>query len=195
MTSVSSNQHRANHRFVLPLLLFLALAATLALGLQHQADVADPTALPSPLVGREVPAFDAPVLTSAVPGGPERFQPSQLKGQVWLLNVWASWCTSCLREHPVLSAQARQHGVTLVGFNHQDANDQAKAWLARHGNPYRLTFAEPSGRLGLDLGIVAVPETFVIDKQGRIRHKFTGPVSEDDWRTTLLPLIKELQGA
>lgn len=195
MTSISSTQQRFNHRFVLPLLLFLALAATLALGLRHQADVVDPTALPSPLVGREVPAFDAPVLTAAAPGGPERFQPAQLKGQVWLLNVWASWCTSCLREHPVLLAQAKQSGVALVGFNHQDADDQAKAWLARHGSPYRLTFAEPSGRLGLDLGIVAVPETFVIDKQGRIRHKFTGPVSEEEWRKTLLPLIKELQGA
>lgn len=181
-------------RFVLPLLLFLVLAATLALGLRHQADVVDPTALPSPLVGREVPAFDAPVLTAA-PGGPERFQPAQLKGQVWLLNVWASWCTSCLREHPVLLAQARQSGVTLVGLNHQDADEPARAWLARHGNPYQLTFAEPSGRLGLDLGIVAVPETFVIDKQGRIRHKFTGPVSEEGWRKTLLPLIQELQGA
>jgi len=167
----------------------------LALGLRHQAEVADPTALPSPLVGREVPAFDAPVLTAAATGGPQRFQPAQLKGQVWLLNVWASWCTSCLREHQVLLAQVKQSGVTLVGLNHQDADDQARAWLLRHGNPYQLTFAEPTGRLGLDLGIVAVPETFVIDKQGRIRHKFTGPVSEADWRKTLQPLIQELQGA
>lgn len=183
------------NRTVLPLLLFLDLAATLALGLRHQADGADPTALPSPLIGRDVPAFDAAVLTTAVPGGPDRFQPAQLKGQVWLLNVWASWCSSCLREHPVLLSQARQSGVTLVGFNHQDSDEQARAWLARHGNPYRLTFAESSGRLGLDLGIVAVPETFVIDQQGRIRHKFTGPVSEEAWRKTLLPLIKGLQGA
>lgn len=195
MTSVPTVPHRFNHRFLLPLLLFLALAATLALGLRHQAEVADPTALPSPLVGREVPAFDAPVLTAVATGGPQRFQPAQLKGQVWLLNVWASWCTSCLREHPVLLAQVKQSGVTLVGLNHQDADDQARAWLLRHGNPYQLTFAEPTGRLGLDLGIVAVPETFVIDKQGRIRRKFTGPVSEADWRKTLLPLIQELQGA
>jgi len=195
MTSVPTAPHRLNHRFLLPLLLFLALAATLALGLRHQAEVADPTALPSPLVGREVPAFDAPVLTAVATSGPQRFQPAQLKGQVWLLNVWASWCASCLREHPVLLAQVKQSGVTLVGLNHQDADDQARAWLLRHGNPYQLTFAEPTGRLGLDLGIVAVPETFVIDKQGRIRHKFTGPVSEADWRKTLLPLIQELQGA
>ena len=195
MTSVPTVPHRFNHRFLLPLLLFLALAATLALGLRHQAEVADPTALPSPLVGREVPAFDAPVLTAVATGGPQRFQPAQLKGQVWLLNVWASWCTSCLREHPVLLAQVKQSGVTLVGLNHQDADDQARAWLVRHGNPYQLTFSEPTGRLGLDLGIVAVPETFVIDKQGRIRHKFTGPVSEADWRKTLQPLIQELQGA
>jgi len=196
--SLSSFPRVAQHlapRFVLPLLLFLALAATLALGLRHQAEVSDPTALPSPLVGREVPAFEAPVLTSAAQGGADRFQPAQLKGQVWLLNVWASWFTSCLREHPVPVAQARQGGRTLVGFNPQDTDEQARAWLARHGNPYQLTFAEPSGRLGLDLGIVAVPETFVIDKQGRIRHKFTGPVSEEDWRKTLLPLIRELQGA
>jgi cytochrome c biogenesis protein CcmG/thiol:disulfide interchange protein DsbE len=180
-------------RFILPLGLFLALALTLGMGLRHQSDLRDPSAVPSPLVGRQLPAFDVPVLTS-VQAGETHFQPSDLKGQVWLLNVWASWCASCASEHPVLVAQARGNGVTVVGFNYQDGPEPARQWLSRHGNPFRLTFADPTGRLGLDLGIVAVPETFLIDQQGRIRHKFTGPLSEGDWRTTLLPKLRELQG-
>lgn len=180
-------------RFVLPLVLFLALAFTLFAGLRHQADVADPTALPSPLVGRALHAFEGKVLTASQADAKPVFQPEQLKGQVWLLNAWASWCTSCLREHPVFLAHATEAGVRLVGFNYQDEASKAEAWLQRHGNPYALTFSDPSGRLGMDLGIVALPETFVIDRQGRIRHKFSGPVTEDDWRKVLQPLIKALQ--
>lgn len=174
------------NKFLWPLIGFIVLVVLLAIGLNL-----NPREVPSPLVGKPAPAFALPRLDNPS----KTFSPEEMKGQVWLLNVWASWCTSCLREHPVLLAQVKQSGVTLVGLNHQDADDQARAWLVRHGNPYQLTFSEPTGRLGLDLGIVAVPETFVIDKQGRIRHKFTGPVSEADWRKTLLPLIQELQGA
>lgn len=181
-------------RFVLPLALFAAIVATLALGLRHQAESADPAVLPSALLGHDVPAFTAPVLTSAR-AEDASFQPADLKGQVWLLNVWASWCTSCLREHPVLVARARASGVPLVGLNYQDEAGRARAWLTEHGNPYRVTVSDPEGRIGIEFGVVAVPETFVIDKHGRIRHKFTGPLSEADWQQTLLPLIRELQRA
>lgn len=181
-------------RFVLPLALFAAIVATLALGLRHQSRGGDPTVLPSPLVGHDVPAFTAPVLTS-VRTENASFQPADLKGQVWLLNVWASWCTSCLREHPVLVARAQAGGVSLVGLNHQDDPGRARAWLAEHGNPYLVTVSDADGRVGIEFGVVAVPETFVIDKRGRIRHKFTGPLSEADWQQTLLPLIRELQRA
>ncbi|WP_294635718.1 DsbE family thiol:disulfide interchange protein [uncultured Aquabacterium sp.] len=181
-------------RFVLPLALFAAIAATLALGLRHQADGGDPAVLPSPLVGRDVPAFTAPILTSAR-ADVGTFRPADLRGQVWLLNVWASWCTSCLREHPVLLDRAKAGGVPLVGLNYQDEADRARAWLSRHGNPYLVTVSDADGRVGIEFGVVAVPETFVIDKRGRIRHKFTGPLSEADWQQTLLPLIRELQRA
>jgi cytochrome c biogenesis protein CcmG/thiol:disulfide interchange protein DsbE len=181
-------------RFLMPLGVFIALALTLGLGLRHAATAGDPTALPSPLVGRELPAFDVPVLTSVNAGAP-RFQPGQLKGKVWLLNIWASWCTTCLREHPVMLSQVRSSGVPLVGFNFQDEPAKARDWLTQHGNPYQVSFEDPSGRLGMDLGVIAVPETFVIDKQGRIRHKITGEITAKSWRETVLPLIRKLQDA
>lgn len=174
-------------RFILPLILFLALAGTLAVGLWR----GEPPPPPSPLVGRAVPAFDLPVLD----GAPSRFGPQQLKGQVWLLNVWASWCVSCREEHPVLLDQVRGSGVPLVGLQYQDKAEPGKAWLSQHGNPYRLTAVDPDGRAGLDLGVIGVPETFVIDKQGRVRHRFAGPLTPQVWQETLWPLIKELQGA
>ncbi len=172
-------------RSLLPLGIFLALAGTLALGLKR----GDPQAVPSPLVGQAVPAF-----TLAELERPERrFTPASLKGQVWVLNVWASWCTSCRQEHPVLLDLARQRVVPMIGFNYQDQREAGRQWLSRHGNPYQLTTFDADGRVGMDLGIIGVPETFVIDKQGRIRHKFTGPLTAEAVRTTLVPLIRELQ--
>lgn len=173
---------------VLPLALFAALAFMLARGLQHGHS----EEVPSPLLGRTVPAFALPQL--AADEAP-RFAPAQLKGQVWLLNVWASWCTSCKEEHPVLMGLSRETQVPLIGFNYQDQPELGRAWLARKGDPYRLTVTDPDGRAGLDLGVVGVPETFVIDKQGRVRHKLSGPITQEVWRNTLQPLIQELQGA
>lgn len=174
--------------FGLPLALFVALAFMLARGLQHGHS----EEVPSPLVGRALPAFALPQLAA---GEAPRFSPAQLKGQVWVLNVWASWCTSCKEEHPVLMGLSREAHVPLIGFNYQDQPELGRAWLARQGDPYRLTVTDPDGRAGLDLGVVGVPETFVIDKQGRVRHKLSGPITPEVWRTTLQPLIQELQGA
>lgn len=172
-------------RYLLPLGLFLALASTLAIGLKR----VDPQALPSPLVGKPVPAFTLTQLDDSQ----KQISPAQFKGQVWVLNVWASWCTSCRKEHPVLLGLAKQGIVPLVGFNYQDQRDAGQQWLLQHGNPYQLTAFDADGRVGMDLGVIGVPETFVIDKKGQIRFKHAGPVTQELLNTTLLPLIKELQ--
>lgn len=172
-------------RYLLPLGLFLALASTLALGLKRP----EPDSLPSPLVGKPAPAFTLAQLDDAG----KSFSPSQLKGQVWLLNVWASWCTSCRKEHPVLLDLARQGAVPIIGFNYQDQREAGSQWLRQHGNPYRLTAFDADGRVGMDLGVIGVPETFVIDKQGRIRYKLAGPLTPDIMKGKILPLIAELQ--
>src|SRR5690606_6173792 len=121
------------------------------------------------------------------------FTPAQMKGKVWLLNAWASWCRSCRLEHPVLLDLARQGVVSIIGFDYQDQRDAGAETLAKHGDPYQLSVLDGDGRVGVDLGIAALPETFVIDKQGRIRYKFTGPVTPALLKEKLLPLIAELQ--
>lgn len=172
-------------RFLLPLGLFLALASTLALGLKQ----GDPQDLPSPLVGKPAPAFTLTQLEDPA----KSFSPQNLKGQVWLLNVWASWCTSCRKEHPLLVEFAKQGVVPIIGFNYEDQRDAGRQWLTQHGNPYQLTAFDADGRVGMDLGVIGVPETFVIDKQGRIRFKFTGPITPEQLKDTLLPLLQELK--
>lgn len=173
-------------RFLLPLGLFLALACTLALALKR----GDPQELSSPLVGKPVPAFSLSQLDDPA----KSFSPRQLQGKVWLLNVWASWCTSCRQEHPLLVDFAKQGLVPVIGFNYQDQREAGQQWLGKHGNPYQLTAFDQDGRVGMDLGVIGVPETFVVDKQGRVRHKFTGPITPELLKDKLLPLIAELQG-
>lgn len=172
-------------RFLLPLALFLTMVCTLALALKR----GDPQDIPSPLVGKPVPTFNLTHLDD--PG--KSFGPQNLKGQVWLLNVWASWCTSCRKEHPLLLSFARQGVVPIIGFNYQDQREAGLATLKEHGNPYQLTAFDADGRAGMDLGVIGVPETFVVDKQGRIRFKFSGPITPEVLKDKLLPLIKELK--
>lgn len=171
-------------RFLIPLALFLALAGFLALGLKR-----DPREVPSPLVGRPAPEFRLPKLAST--GAP--FSPADMRGQVWLLNVWASWCVSCRQEHPVLMDLARRGVVPLVGLDYKDDGAEAQRWLAQHGDPYLLSAVDRDGRVGIDYGVYGVPETYVIDKAGTIRYKQVGPVSADVLRDRILPLIEELK--
>jgi len=171
-------------RFLVPLALFLALAGFLAVGLNR-----NPRELPSPLVGRSAPAFELPRLASATAG----FSPADMKGRVWLLNVWASWCGSCRQEHPVLMGLAQNAVVPLVGLDYKDGAADARQWLAQHGDPYLLSAVDRDGRVGIDYGVYGVPETYVIDKAGTIRYKQVGPVTAEALDTTILPLIRELQ--
>lgn len=172
-------------RFLWPLAVFVALVAVLGAGLQL-----NPREVPSPLVGKPAPAFKLATLAA-----PERtLGPEQLRGQVWVLNVWASWCVACQAEHPLLVDMAKTGQVTLIGLNYKDRRDLALGWLARHGNPYQTTLSDTDGRVGLDFGVYGVPETYVIDRDGVIRLKHTGELTREVLQTRLLPLIRQLEG-
>ncbi|MEQ1558642.1 MAG: DsbE family thiol:disulfide interchange protein [Methyloglobulus sp.] len=171
-------------KYIIPLLLFIVLAVFLALGLNLK-----PSEIPSPLVNKSAPAFSAPKLNAAN----EKLSPADLKGKVWLFNVWASWCVSCRAEHPIINQLAQQQAAVIVGLNYKDDPEAAKQWLATLGNPYNDSVMDQDGRIGLDWGVYGVPETFVMDKQGIVRYKHTGPVTGDDVKNIFLPLIAKLQ--
>lgn len=171
-------------RVWLPLAVFGGLVVLLASGLGRDAHT-----VPSPFIGKPLPSMVAPVLGQ--PGATRQSQ--ELLGQVWVLNVWASWCTPCLEEHPLWVAYARQPGaVRLVGLNYKDTVANAGAWLGRWGNPYAETLVDGDGRLGIELGVYGVPETFVIDKAGVVRFKHVGPLTPQVLNERLLPLLKAL---
>jgi cytochrome c biogenesis protein CcmG, thiol:disulfide interchange protein DsbE len=172
-------------KYIIPLILFIVLSVFLAVGLKLK-----PSEIPSPLLNKPAPAFSAPKLNAPN----EKLSPTDLKGKVWLFNVWASWCVSCREEHPVLNEFAKQQAVIIVGLNYKDDPDAAKQWLATLGNPYNDSVMDADGRIGIDWGVYGVPETFVMDKQGIVRYKHTGPVTAQDVETVLLPLITKLQG-
>lgn len=171
-------------RRAIPLLLFLALAVLLGWGLQLEPD--EP--LPSPLLGKAAAEFELPLVDAPE----QRFAPPrELRGQVWLLNVWASWCEPCRAEHPLLKDLAQEAGVALIGLNYKDA--QGAEWLRQHGNPYRAALLDREGRVGMDYGVYGVPETFVIDRSGRVRLKHAGPLSAGVLEAKILPLVRSLR--
>lgn len=170
-------------RFLIPLALFLVLAGFLFVGLGL-----DPREVPSPLVGKPAPAFQAVALAR-----PEvRIKRDDLLGKVWLLNVWASWCGACRDEHPVLVEYARRGGLPVYGLNYKDKREDGLAWLKQFGNPYADSMFDPEGRIGIDYGVYGVPETFVIDKAGIIRYKHIGPITPEVLRNKLEPLLSKL---
>ena len=191
------------NRFVWPLVGFVLLVVLLAVGLNL-----NPREVPSPLVGKPAPAFSLARLDA-----PEKtFSPQEMKGRVWLLNVWASWCVSCRQEHPVLVDMVRNPAIQLVGLNYKEvrgdgaldasklsaedeqrlAIERARGWLGKHGDPYALSVLDIDGRVGIDYGVYGVPETYVIDKAGVIRFKHIGPLTSEVVQSKVLPLIAEL---
>jgi cytochrome c biogenesis protein CcmG/thiol:disulfide interchange protein DsbE len=171
-------------KFILPLVLFLVLVVFLAIGLSR-----DPHEIPSPLVDKPAPAFVLPVLSS-----PEQsFKLQEMRGKVWLLNAWASWCVACREEHPVLLELSRSGVVPIYGLDYKDERQDALAWLDEFGNPYTLVVSDKDGRVGIDFGVYGVPETFVIDRNGVIRYKQIGPITEEALEKKIIPLVKELQ--
>jgi len=171
-------------RFLLPLGIFVALVAFLAVGLGLK-----PREVPSPLIGKPAPHFSLAVLHE-----PSKLaQPKDMLGKVWLLNVWATWCGACREEHPVLMDLARKGIVPIYGLDYKDNSMQALVLLRQMGNPYQVTAFDADGRVGIDYGVYGVPETYVIDQQGIIRYKLVGPVTQELLDNKILPLVKELQ--
>ncbi|WP_373976033.1 DsbE family thiol:disulfide interchange protein [Chitinibacter sp. SCUT-21] len=164
----------------LPLIIFVALAALLSYGLRL-----NPRHIPSPLIGKPAPAFTLERLDQA-----GQFAASELKGQPWVLNVWASWCSACVVEHPVLNAWKDKLGAPMVGLAYKDQDADAKQWLQSRGNPYAVVVADRDGRVGIDFGVYGVPETFVIDGQGVIRLKHTGPVTDEVFKDKIVPALQ-----
>jgi cytochrome c biogenesis protein CcmG/thiol:disulfide interchange protein DsbE len=173
----------ASTRFLIPLVIFIAVAAFLFKGLSL-----NPKEVPSPLIGKAAPEFSLPMLNNFE----TRFANSDMTGKVWLLNVFASWCGPCLDEHPVIVNFARSDTAPVLGFNYKDRPQAAAQWLDRHGDPYSQVVVDLDGRIGLDYGVYGVPETFLIDRAGIIRYKKIGPLTQADVVEDILPLIEEL---
>jgi cytochrome c biogenesis protein CcmG, thiol:disulfide interchange protein DsbE len=170
-------------RYLIPLVIFGVLVVFLAIGLGR-----DPHEVPSPLINKAAPAFKLPQLKDPS----KSFSAEEMRGRVWLLNVWASWCISCRDEHPLLIEYARGGAVPIYGLNYKDKPEDALAWLGELGDPYVLSVSDLDGRVGIDYGVYGAPETYLIDQQGLIRFKQVGPVTPDIWSKNILPLVQEL---
>lgn len=170
--------------YLVPVLAFGLIAVALAFGLTR-----DPQVIPSAMIGKPVPAFDLPPVKGRTLG----LAASDLVGEVSLVNVFASWCTSCRLEHPVFMQLARDGVVPIHGINYKDQPDDAAQWLDELGDPYTRTGADLNGRVAIDWGVYGVPETFVIDRDGRIAFKHIGPVTPDVYLNTIAPLLRDLQ--
>lgn len=168
---------------VIPVLLFIVVGAFFYWGLKR-----DPSSIPSQLIDKPLPEFTLP----AIKGLDEGFSSDELKGEVVLLNVFASWCVSCHIEHPFLMELAKNDVIKIYGLNWKEEPGKGKAWLDRLGNPYTKVGDDPTGRAAIDLGVTGAPETFVIDKNGKVRFRVAMPITEPYWKETLAPLIEEL---
>ena len=193
-------------KFLVPLLLFFGLAGFLAFGL-----TLNPREVPSPLIDKPAPSFKL----ARVDDPASAFALEEMRGQVWLLNVWASWCVACRQEHPLLVRMAKQKLVPVVGLNYKEvrgdgalnvrgmaleaetalAVERARGWLSDHGDPYVLSVLDVDGRVGIDFGVYGVPETFLIDAEGRIRYKHIGPITPDSLQQVIMPKVEELRRA
>jgi cytochrome c biogenesis protein CcmG/thiol:disulfide interchange protein DsbE len=172
-------------RYFLPLAIVLALGALLYAGIGR-----DPSKLPSPLIGKPAPTFELPVLGDEA----RTIASTALSGRPYLLNVFASWCATCQAEHPVLKRFAAEGAVPVVGLNWKDRREDALRWLGRHGNPYEVVLADPSGAVGIDFGVYGTPETFLIDAEGTIRWKHVGNLTPEVIERELRPMLRDVAG-
>jgi len=170
-------------KFLLPMGAFVALAVLFAFGLNPNRDI---HALPSPLIGKTAPLFN---LTDVM--DPARtVSNAALKGQVYVLNVWGTWCVACRQEHEALLDIARQNVLPIVGLDYMDQREKAQQWLTQLGNPYAAVGFDTDGRTAIDWGVYGAPETFLVDGQGRVIYKFISPMTPEVWQHDFLPRIQ-----
>jgi len=169
-------------KFIIPLVAFALIGALLWKGLSL-----DPKRIPSPLIGKALAEFSL----ARVDQPAKMVAPKDLYGRVYLLNVWASWCVACRQEHPLLMEIGRTRLVPLVGLNYKDKRDDALGFLSGMGDPYEMSLSDTNGRVGIDLGVYGVPETFVIDKQGIIRYKHIGPIDQEALENNIMPVVRQ----
>jgi len=176
-------------RFAIPLVVFALIVGFLGVTLLRiDKGSYDPRDVPSPLINKPAPAFQLPQLQEPA----KTFSAQEMRGKVWLLNVWASWCVSCREEHPVLVELSRSGAVPVYGLDYKDKREDALAWLSDLGNPYIVSASDTDGRVGIDYGVYGVPETYLIDREGVIRFKQIGPVTPKVLEEKILPMYKEL---
>ncbi len=171
-------------RYLLPLGVFIALVLLLGVGLGL-----NPRLVPSPLVGKALPEFALERLREPE----QRMSRKDLTGKVSLLNAWATWCVACRQEHAVLVGIAREENVPIYGLNYKDQRPEALQWLQRLGDPYTASGFDADGRVGIDLGVYGLPETFLVDERGFIVHKRIGAISREIWENEFVPIIERLQ--
>ena len=168
----------------LPLLVFFVIAVFLGIGLTM-----NPRDIPSPLIGKPVPQFSLPPVKGRTAG----LATADLRGQVSIVNVFASWCVACREEHPILMQLSKQAVMPIHGLNYKDKPGDAQAWLDELGDPYTRTGADINGRVAIDWGVYGVPETFVVDREGRIAYKHIGPITAEVLRDKIMPMVTKLQ--
>ncbi|MDH5189932.1 MAG: DsbE family thiol:disulfide interchange protein [Gammaproteobacteria bacterium] len=173
------------NRYLWPLGIFIALVILLGVGL-----TLNPREVPSPFIGKPAPAFVLPTVHDTN----KQFSHEEFKGKVSLFNVWASWCVACREEHPLLVELSKTSDIPIYGLNYKDKIADAKRWLKTLGNPYIDSASDIEGKAGFNWGVYGVPETFLIDKKGIIRYKKIGPITTQDLKEKILPLVKQLRG-
>ena len=172
-----------NKFLLLPLVLFIALVGFLLIGLHR-----DPHEVPSPLINKPAPDFKLSQLREPN----KTFSPQEMRGKVWILNFWGTWCVACREEHPLLLEYSKTGAVPIFGVDYKDERAAAMQMLDEEGNPYDLTVSDPDGRVSIDYGVYGAPESYLIDRNGVIRFKQIGPITEEVWQKEILPRAKQL---
>jgi cytochrome c biogenesis protein CcmG/thiol:disulfide interchange protein DsbE len=191
-SQTQKNGGAARPTLLLPLILAAGMFVLFFIALRS----GDPSKLPSAMIGKPVPQFELPAIYGLTQGArpvPGLSSQHLQRGQPAILNVWASWCAPCAVEHPLLMSLARSASVPIYGLNYKDKPDAAKAFLAKLGNPFAAIGADQTGMTAIDFGVYGVPETFVIDGQGRILYRHAGPLTEDIIKTGILPALRNAQ--
>ena len=176
-------------RFAIPLVIFALIVGLLAVTIiRIGLGTYDPREVPSPLINKPAPAFQLRQLQDPT----KSFSAQEMRGKVWLLNVWASWCVSCREEHPLLVELSRSGALPIYGLDYKDKREDALGWLGDLGNPYITSASDTDGRVGIDYGVYGVPESYLIDRDGIIRFKQIGPVTKEVLKEKILPMYREL---